>query len=380
MKKLEAAAPLINQAEWEKMERVLFIVHLAIGDYTYLQNAFLALSKAYPHLKIDLFVEEVRRTSNPKKWPFLKNYALFDWLESAPFIHKIYRENYSPALHLASIEEAKKERYPVVISLGTLQSANYAALAREIAGERGRAIGMDLPLKWYQFRLRRSIKTLDGLITPIRKERESSRHVSEDYAYWFEQLAGLDLSSTSSRYPFITLPEEWRLWAKEQVETWRCGEKSPLVLINYIAKNPRRSWRLSQVADLIREMQSLPKWRDAIFLLNAIPETLPDVEALIEQESLKSSYAFSATENFFQLPAMLAECTLIISVETAVMHLANAVKVPSIALMRLKTPEWVPLNREITEIIFTPRREQVISDIPVSAVIEALPKVERWIE
>jgi ADP-heptose:LPS heptosyltransferase len=45
---------------------------------------------------------------------------------------------------------------------------------------------------------------------------------------------------------------------------------------------------------------------------------------------------FLSAENFFQLPAMLSWCDLIISVETAVMHLANAVHVPVIALMRQK--------------------------------------------
>ena len=36
--------------------RVIFLIHLAIGDFAYLQSAFRALQKHYPHFNIDIFV------------------------------------------------------------------------------------------------------------------------------------------------------------------------------------------------------------------------------------------------------------------------------------------------------------------------------------
>jgi ADP-heptose:LPS heptosyltransferase len=82
--------------------------------------------------------------------------------------------------------------------------------------------------------------------------------------------------------------------------------------------------------------------------------------------------ACSANDNFFQLPAMLAECDLIISVETAVMHLANAVRVPVIALMRQKNPEWKPIDAGNSTVIMPAKRTAWVNKITVDEVVNAL--------
>ncbi|UNM97447.1 GNAT family N-acetyltransferase [Ignatzschineria rhizosphaerae] len=357
----------------DRSKKILFIAHLAIGDFTYLQNCFKAFKEAYPHLKMDLFIEEVRCTSDAKKWPFLKKYSLYDWAETCDFFNKVYRENYSPALRAASIQEAKLENYPIVVSIETLASLNGAGLAREIAGDKGFAAGMDIRYKWYQLAQKRDLKNLDALIEVVKPYQGKARHISDDYSYWFAQIGGVQMFK-EDQYPFVNIPEKWQVHAKAQLESFGVKADQPIVFINHIAKNPRRSWKLDQVRELIELMQALPKWQDTFFIINGIPEIFPEIENLIKTHQLKNTKPFSALDNFFELPAMLKESDLIISVETAVMHLANAVHVPVIALMRIKTLEWVPLNSELTTLIFTPKRADVIADIPASRVIENLPE------
>lgn len=354
-------------------ERILFIAHLAIGDFTYLQNGFRAFKEAYPHLKIDLFIEEVRCTNDPKKWPFLKKYSLYDWAGKCGIFDKIYNKNYSPALRLESIVEAKLQKYPIVVSIETLASLNGAGLARDIAGPDGFAMGMDIRYRWYQIREKLDLKKLDATIEVVKPHNGSDRHISDDYAYWFAQIGGVMLFP-EDRYPFVKIPKKWRKDAEKQLGKWGVQADQPIIFINHIAKNPRRSWKLSQVRELIELMQQQSKWKNSFFIINGIPEILPEIRALIEKHQLTNTVAFSAVDNFFQLPAMLAASDLIISVETAVMHLANAVHVPVIALMRIKTLEWVPLNEKLTTLIFTPKRADVISDIPPQRVIEVLPE------
>lgn len=354
-------------------DKILFIAHLAIGDFTYLQNGFKAFKAAYPHIEMDLFIEEVRCTNDPKKWPFLKKYSLYDWVSECDFFRKVYRENYSPALRLESILEAKLTQYPIVVSIETLASLNGAGLAREIAGSGGFAMGMDIHYKWYQLKQKADLKKLDALIDIVKPHKDDSRHISDDYSYWFSQIAGVMLFK-EDRYPFVNIPRKWQKDAKEQLKQWNVKAGQPIVFINHIAKNARRSWKLDQVRELIVLMQAEPKWQDTLFIINGIPEIFSEIEALIATHQLKNTQPFSALDNFFQLPAMLKECDLIISVETAVMHLANAVHVPVIALMRIKTLEWVPLNESLTTLIFTPKRADVIADIPPQRVIENLPE------
>ncbi|HEX7635087.1 MAG TPA: glycosyltransferase family 9 protein, partial [Noviherbaspirillum sp.] len=81
---------------------------------------------------------------------------------------------------------------------------------------------------------------------------------------------------------------------------------------------------------------------------------------------------FSAEENFFQLPAILSLCDLIISVETAVMHLANAVHVPVIALMRQKNPEWAPIDTQNSTVITVPKADDWVEAITVEQVMAVL--------
>ena len=71
---------------------------------------------------------------------------------------------------------------------------------------------------------------------------------------------------------------------------------------------------------------------------------------------------------------MLGRCTLIVSVETAVMHLANAVHVPVIALMRQKNPEWVPLDSARSTVITTIQRGHWVRDITVAHVMQTIEK------
>lgn len=356
-----------------KADKVLFIAHLAIGDFTYLQNGFRAFKAAYPHIAIDLFVEDVRCTRDSAKWPALKQYSLYDWLEASPLFRKIYRENYSPDLRLESILEAKREEYPIVISIETLTSLGGAALARDIAGQSEFSMAMALDYKWYQWGKKSAEKAVNATIEVVKPYQGIRHHISEDYAYWFAQMAGIILFD-DERYPYVEIPAQWQDHAKETLQSWGHQAGQKIVFINHIAKNPRRSWLLTQVSELIVMMQQLPKWQEALFIINGVPEIFEDIETMIQAANLQNVVPFSARDNFFELPAMLAESDLIISVETAVMHLANAVHVPVIALMRLKTPEWAPLNPELTTIIFNEKRSDVISDIPPSRVIEALPK------
>jgi ADP-heptose:LPS heptosyltransferase len=69
---------------------------------------------------------------------------------------------------------------------------------------------------------------------------------------------------------------------------------------------------------------------------------------------------------------------LVISVETAVMHLANAVHIPVVALMRRRNPEWAPINRAQSTVIMNSNRREWVQAITVPQVLAALPRtIER---
>ena len=363
--------PLIPSDLLKKSDKILFIAHLALGDYTYLQNCFQAFARAYPHLKLHLWVDEVRRTSDASQWPHLKKNVLYDWLDACDFIDKVYKQNYSPELFQESIREARQEQYPIVVSLGTLRPHFYADLAREISPH-GFVFGLKKPqglqglLHWFSYR------KLDASLDPDVADRASAPHISDVHAEWFRQLAGVDIPP-AKRIPFVHIPEQFVEGARQRLHEWGFDRRQgKLVFINPFAKTRKRCWPVERVAELITTMRTQPEWRDACFIVNAVPQEVDNVNVMLARRQLDRTELFSANENFFQLPAMLAQCDLIVSVETAVMHLANAVGVPVVALMRQKTPEWAPVDKANSTVITADQRRDWVKAIPVDAVMHAL--------
>lgn len=365
------AQPLIPADLLKKSDKILFIAHLALGDFTYLQNCFQAFAQAYPHLRIHLWVDEVRRTGDASQWEHLRKYSLYDWVASCPFFDKVYTRTYSPQLYQESIREAQREAYPVVVSLATLRPHLYAGLARAISPH-GFVVGMTKKVKFFQPHHHFAYKKLNARIPPYSVSKANPLHITDVYAGWFRQLCGLEIAP-AERFPFVRIPDQWMRYAGEQLARW--GFKpgaGKLVFINPYAKTKKRCWPLDKVAELIIAMTKQEKWRGACFIVNAVPQELENARKIIGGYGLQRTQLFSAEENFFQLPAILSQCDLIISVETAVMHLANAVHVPVIALMRQKNPEWVPFDRDNSVVITAAKRSDWVKEIPVEQVMKEL--------
>jgi ADP-heptose:LPS heptosyltransferase len=370
--------PLVDPELLASSDKILFVAHLALGDYTYLQSCFRAFAQAYPHLKLHLWVDERRRTAKASAWPHLKKYALYDWLDECPWFDKVYKETYSPALYRASLRAAQAERYPIVISLAELERHKYAVLARKISPD-GFVVGQKKRVRRFDLIKHLIYRKLDAFIPAHPKNAPRAEHVSDVYADWFKRLFGLRIPP-SARFPVLQIHERWRRQAREQFEAWGFDSgpgAAPVLFLNAYSKSVERSWPLERIVELIRTMQADPAWRGAGFVVNAVPEDLARARALFEREGLARTHLFSAEDNFFQLPAVLGLCSLVVSVETAVMHLANAVHVPVIALMRQKTPEWAPIDKHSSTVITVAKPDDWIDRIGVAEVMEVLARHAR---
>lgn len=365
---------LIPASRLARADKILFIAHLAIGDFTYLQNFFQAFSQAHPHVQVHIWIDEVRRTTDEAKWGYLKNYALYDWAEQCPFFAKVYRRTYSPQLLAESIAEARSEHYPLVVSLATLRPPQYARLARQV-GPDAWVVGMRRKPRWYAPSDWLAYRGLDASFA--RFSPFAGYHITDEYADWFRQLSGLEVNG-EQRLPFVDIPAQWQQYAQSQLLEWgvdnptTASGKPALVFINPFAKTKKRCWPVARVADLIQALQARPEWAQTRFVINATPQEIEQARAQIADRLPPNTYWFSAQQSFFQLPAILQRCGLIISVETAVMHLANAVHVPVVALMRRKNPEWAPIDRARSTVVMAARRSDWVDAIPMEQVLEVL--------
>ncbi len=355
-----------------KSQKILFITHLALGDYTYLQNFFQAFARRFPHIEVHIWVDELRRSSRPADWVHLKKYALYDWLAACPFVAKTYDKTYSPALYRQSIDEAREQHYPLVVSLATLRPHLYASLAREISPD-GFVAGMKNEPAFFAIQRRIAYRKLNTALNPDGL-RQPGQHITAIYAGWFQSFFGMQLDE-AGRFPSLDIPEQWLAAARQQLQQWGFSHAPP-VFINPFAKNNKRCWPLSRVVELIQAMRKMPAWAQTCFVVNVVPWEMDKARQYFASQGLARVQLFSADENFFQLPAILSQCGLIISVETAVMHLANAVHTPVIALMRQKNPEWAPIDEKNSTVITTLNRSDWVKAITAAQVTAVLASVE----
>jgi ADP-heptose:LPS heptosyltransferase len=352
-----------------RADRILFVTHLAIGDFTYLQACLSAFARAWPHVRIHVWVDERRRTADTAAWPMLRRYALYDWLAACPWIDKVYDSTYSPASFERSIDAARAAGYPVVASLAVVDCHRYARLARRIS-PRGFVVGLTrpaerllhVPSRWAGYR------KLDAAL-PVYGAAEARRlHISDIYAGWFARCFGVDV------------PERWAQAARAQFADWGFAPGQSVVFVNAYSKSPDRTWPLERVAALARSLRKRLAWRGVTVVVNVVPEALEEARRMFEgrpDPALAHVRLFSADAHFFQLPAVLRLCSLVISVETAVMHLANAVGVPVVALMRRNHPEWAPIDRARSTVIMVPDADDWVTRIGVDEVLAAVDGLDQ---
>lgn len=373
-----APASLVPQELLQKSDKILFIAHLAIGDYTYLQSCFKAFHQAYPHIAIHLWIDELRRTDDASAWPSLKKYSLYDWVAESAFFSKVYRETYSPELYERSLREAQAEHYPIVVSLSVVHHHRYVLLARSISPN-GFVVAQRKRGPLLDIRKHLVYRKLDTHIAAY-KPGKVNEHISAIYAGWFEKMFALSITE-EQRAPGMTIPPKWLDYADEQFRKWGFGagngESHPVIFLNAYAKSLDRSWPLERVFELIRAMRLRQAWQNTCFVINAVPEEFSRARDLLADQHLDKVALFSANENFFQLPAIISKCNLVISVETGVMHLANAVRVPVLALMRQKNPEWAPFDVNNSTVIKVANTDDWVDKITVENVLDELTRIEK---
>ena len=366
---------LIPEELLRSSKKILFVTHLAIGDFTYLQSFFKLFKKHYPHLEVDIWIDEVRRTRIPFMSKGLGKYVLFDWVKSCDFFKRVYTGTHTWKKFNERLCEARQEDYPIVISLCSLRSDFYAKMCRKISPT-GFVAGL-LEKK----HIKRGVnKIMNEYIRHLFHEGEKVRHITDVYQRWFEQLFGFSVEP-SEKAPFIDVPRERVSYGKLKFTQWGIGSRKErfekVIFLNPFAKNVKRSWPIDRTLRLITSLQEDEKFSEAYFVLSVEPRYYDAIRAFLSNFCLSRVMLFTADQNFFQLPSVISLCDLVISVETSVIHLASALNVPVVALMRCKSPEWGPFYEETSSVIMPKKRSDWVEDIPLSDVIEGVKSFQK---
>jgi len=358
-----------------KAHKILFIIPRSISRFVYLQNYIVAFSKHYPHIKIDLWIDEHQKTRCFWKWKKLKQYGLYDWVQESPYFNKIYTQTYSISLLKKMILQAQQEHYSIVVSLDNHRPLYSARLARCIAPN-GFVAGVGKQPKWYNLFTRWHTRKLDVLLDEAKYLDQG--HVFNQYASWFKELFDCINQSDSTELS-IDIPRRWISFAKLRFLKWGLDKKSKnfgkVFFINLFGSSQGQSWPLEQVLEVMNALKRSELGADISFIINVQSAQLQQVKKFFDYNSFNDMIIFSPRDNFFQLPAIIAQCDLVISVHTSVVHLARALNISTIVLASYADPGMMHNNVSSWNALFPHNKGSDVKNISSYQVINSILKV-----
>lgn len=325
--------------------KLLYMSHLALGDYIY-QGPFLkALTRCHSNIQLDIWLDDCRH--NKKDWHVGRSQALVQWLSSESHINYVYPIPSNTTELNKQTQQAKLIDYDAIVYVATQRNAEFAKTAVKIANK-GKVFGT-IPVS----RLDRLIhhfvyKKLDGQIH-LNNINEYD-HISDFYQDVFQQLFAIHINQ-NQRLLKLNISPQLQLKSARQINLWAKKyylTQPKTIFINHLSTSPKRDWTLSQLEELLLLIDE--QFPESLFILNSPPNEFQALKnwvcnnPKIHHLSLE---VFTAKTNFFELPSLMSLCSLVISVETSIMHLASSLNIQQIALIRQSATQWRPLGNSL---------------------------------
>jgi len=291
---------------------ILVISFAGIGDTLFATPLLHELRANFPDATIDALV----------RWKGSR-----DLLTGNPHLNSVYQKNFLSAGTAASLRflcELRKKRYDVSINTHPQSRVHYRMVARFIQASRRLSHDYD------------HASLLDRLLVNRTIAQDYQRHSIENNLAFLE-LLGAKPALARHDYEIYLSPAELG-WAEEFLASHKLAGRRLLgvhVGSGGTKNLALRRWPLSSYIELVQK--STRRWPDAAILLFGGPDEEKDHARLLAATD-RSLVFYPPTKDLRQAAALLKKCAAFLSVDTALMHLAAAVKVPK--QLVIETPTW----------------------------------------
>lgn len=359
---MSSIIPLISKEQLGSAKKILFMTHLAIGDFVY-QRVFLdAIKQCYPQLQLDIWIDDCR--IRHKSWHAGRNDTLCQWLDSEVYLDNVYPIAKNSEQRNLLIEQAKQQNYDIVFFIALHRSERYAKFARKIA-PKGIVVGSKSNSKGNPLARLIHFSKLNGYFE-LTNQMDPALHISQVFCQRFAHCLDLDFV-TASNAAMLPIPKQFRDQASDELQKRRHSNNQKVMFVNHLSTNEKRNFQWHKLMQLLLQINKCKP--GTLFVINSPPAELGEIRLTLSKEPLLqelNTFVFCAEEHFFQLPAMIQASDLVLTVETAVMHLASVLKKPQVVLMRASAMQWKPLVA--SQILYGQNR---VDQITVEDVLEA---------
>ena len=246
---------LLSHTQLSQAKRLLFMTHMAIGDYVYQRMFLKKLAESYPNLKIDLWFDHC--TIKTESWNVRRAQTLSDWFNNEPFLHNLYPVVLSPIEREALISKAQQENYDIIVFSVDTGCELYAEIAQAIS-KTAYIVGTWTKLSKFILKKYKIFNQCHGFIMDRGSLARHPIHITQFYQKRFAKIFGLTLTPEEIK-PRMTVPEVWkekmRIWLDNQKQGYHHPASSNATFfINYLSSQDKRNWTLDQVIQLIIEL------------------------------------------------------------------------------------------------------------------------------
>lgn len=330
----------ISHPQLLKAQKVLYMTHLAIGDFIYQGALLQALKNKYPNIKLDIWIDDCRNKQH--SWHKSRNTVLCQWIQEVNFIDEIYPIVNSKLERNKLIEKAKKQDYDLIIFVGKNRSHKYAQIARKISSTAYVVCSHSNVNCFSRLIHYRNINNSFDFKSIIAQKN----HITEVYQSCFSKLFGLKENEVGEQKEIsIPIHSSYESDAKTFFESHFKTKKneSTTVFINHISTSKKRDYPWSALKAVILDIEK--SYSNMCFIINTPPHLTANTQQNISHDqqlkALKIA-VFSAKSNFFQLPAIMNLADVVLTVETSTTHLAVCLNKPQVVIMHNKLPLWQP--------------------------------------
>jgi len=291
----------------------LLVISLAgIGDTLFATPLIHELRANFPAARIDALV----------LWPGSKHL-----LEGNPHLNSVYQKNLIRAGKAESLRflwQLRRQQYDLSINTHPQSRVHYRAVARVINARVRVSHEYDNAREW------------DRLLVNRTLPQDYGKHAVENNLDLLEPIGARRRLPTHAYEVFLS-PADLQ-WAADFLarHNWSGRKRLGLHVGSGGTKNlPLRRWPLDYYLELLKKLRQTHP--ELAVLLFGGPEEEQDHQRIRAQTS-PDQVLVTETANLRQAAALLKQCDLFLSVDTALMHLATAMKVPKLAV--IETPTW----------------------------------------
>lgn len=339
--KLLRITPINGPLPFDQIKSVLFLRPDGIGDAIVTTPLWRALKRRRPDIVIGV----------------AGSFRNIPILEADPDVdYKYDFANPDKQDRRAEINRAREMKYDLVFGCTFHRTTKTAILARRVS-----------PNGYTAYLLRGKPDNRVYLFSKmIFWEVAFESHMTLQLQHMMEETLGITLGA-EEQMPSIHIPSTILSAGKEKISELHLQHKtSSIVVINTEAASSQREWGLENACTLAERL--INEHPEVYVALTCSPHHADELNSYLATRSLPATIGYFSTQTIFDAAALISESALVISPDTAIIHVANALQKPVIGFY-IKDNEWKPFN--IPSYVFIPKKESPIASVRVDKVLAA---------